>query len=37
LQQAWSATVEMDITDRLADRIGSSLEDCALYLTRPQD
>jgi predicted metallo-beta-lactamase superfamily hydrolase len=37
LQQAWSATVEMEITDRLADRIGSSREDCALYLTRRQN
>jgi SAM-dependent methyltransferase len=37
LQQAWSATVEMDVSDRLADRIGSSMEDCALYLTRQQN
>jgi SAM-dependent methyltransferase len=33
LQQAWSATVQMDANDRLADRIGSSAEDCAIYLT----
>jgi SAM-dependent methyltransferase len=33
LQQAWSATVEMDARDRLADRVGSSAEDCAIYLT----
>jgi SAM-dependent methyltransferase len=37
LEQVWSATVEMDESDRLADRIGSSREDCALYLTRRQD
>lgn len=37
LRQAWSATVEMDVSDRLADRIGSSMEDCALYLTRQQN
>jgi SAM-dependent methyltransferase len=34
LQQAWCATVEMDASDRLADRVGSSREDCAVYLTR---
>jgi SAM-dependent methyltransferase len=34
LQQVWSATVEMDASDRLADRVGSSREDCAVYLTR---
>jgi hypothetical protein len=28
--------VEMDIADRLADRVGSSMEDCAVYLTLPQ-
>jgi SAM-dependent methyltransferase len=33
LQQVWSATVEMDASDRLADRVGSSAEDCAIYLT----
>jgi SAM-dependent methyltransferase len=33
LQQAWSATVQMDVSDRLADRVGSSAEDCAIYLT----
>jgi SAM-dependent methyltransferase len=33
LQQAWSATVAMDASDRLADRVGSSAEDCAIYLT----
>jgi SAM-dependent methyltransferase len=33
LQQVWSATVAMDANDRLADRVGSSAEDCALYLT----
>lgn len=34
LQRAWCATVEMDASDRLADRVGSSAEDCAVYLTR---
>jgi SAM-dependent methyltransferase len=34
LQQVWSETVEMDASDRLADRVGSSREDCAVYLTR---
>jgi SAM-dependent methyltransferase len=34
LQQVWSATVAMDASDRLADRIGSSAEDCAIYRTR---
>lgn len=34
LQQVWSATVGMDASDRLADRVGSSAEDCAVYLTR---
>jgi SAM-dependent methyltransferase len=34
LQQVWSATVEMDASDRLADRVGSSAEDCAVYLTQ---
>ncbi len=33
LQQVWSATVAMDANDRLADRVGSSAEDCAVYLT----
>jgi SAM-dependent methyltransferase len=33
LRQVWSATVEMDASDRLADRVGSSAEDCAIYLT----
>jgi len=37
LQQVWCATVEMDASDRLADRIGSSREDCAVYLTRSQN
>jgi SAM-dependent methyltransferase len=37
LQQAWSATVAMDASDRLADRVGSSAEDCAVYLTRRQN
>ena len=37
LQQVWCATVEMDASDRLADRVGSSMEDCALYLTRHQN
>jgi predicted metallo-beta-lactamase superfamily hydrolase len=37
LQQVWSATVAMDATDRLADRVGSSAEDCAVYLTRRQN
>jgi SAM-dependent methyltransferase len=34
LKQVWSATVEMDASDRLADRVGSSQEDCAVYLTQ---
>jgi hypothetical protein len=34
LQPVWSATVAMDANDRLADRVGSSAEDCAVYLTR---
>jgi SAM-dependent methyltransferase len=34
LRQLWSATVAMDASDRLADRVGSSAEDCAVYLTR---
>jgi SAM-dependent methyltransferase len=34
LRRIWSATVAMDASDRLADRIGSSAEDCAVYLTR---
>ena len=34
LRQTWSATVAMDASDRLADRVGSSAEDCAVYLTR---
>jgi SAM-dependent methyltransferase len=33
LQQVWNATVGMDASDRLADRVGSSAEDCAIYLT----
>jgi SAM-dependent methyltransferase len=37
LQQVWCATVEMDASDRLADRVGSSQEDCAVYLTRSQN
>jgi SAM-dependent methyltransferase len=37
LQRVWCATVEMDASDRLADRIGSSREDCAVYLTRSQN
>ncbi len=37
LQQVWSATVAMDASDRLADRVGSSAEDCAVYLTRHQN
>jgi SAM-dependent methyltransferase len=37
LEQAWSATVEMDASDRLADRIGSSAEDCAIYRTRSRN
>jgi SAM-dependent methyltransferase len=37
LEQVWNATVEMDASDRLADRVGSSAEDCAVYLTHPQD
>jgi SAM-dependent methyltransferase len=36
LEQVWSATVEMDASDRLADRVGSSAEDCAVYLTHSQ-
>ena len=34
LQQVWSATIAMDASDRLADRVGSSAEDCAIYLAR---
>lgn len=34
LQQVWSATVAMDASDRLADRIGSSAEDCTVYRVR---
>jgi SAM-dependent methyltransferase len=34
LRQMWNATVVMDANDRLADRIGSSAEDCAIYVTR---
>jgi SAM-dependent methyltransferase len=37
LQQVWSATVAMDASDRLADRVGSSAEDCAVYVTRRQN
>jgi hypothetical protein len=37
LKQVWCATVEMDASDRLADRIGSSREDCAVYLTGGQN
>lgn len=37
LRQVWSATVEMDASDRLADRVGSSREDCAVYLTHSQN
>jgi SAM-dependent methyltransferase len=36
LQQTWSATVSMDASDRLADRVGSSAEDCAVYVTSRQ-
>ena len=31
LKQTWSATVTMDASDRLADRVGSSAEDCTVY------
>ena len=31
LERTWGAMVEMDATDRLADRIGSSAEECAIY------
>jgi len=34
LRRLWNATVAMDPGDRLADRVGSSAEDCAIYLTR---
>jgi SAM-dependent methyltransferase len=37
LERAWGATVEMDASDRLADRVGSSAEDCAIYLARRRD
>ncbi len=37
LKQVWCATVEMDASDRLADRIGSSREDCAVYFTGGQN
>lgn len=35
LEQVWSATVSMDESDRLADRVGSSAEDCTVYRARP--
>lgn len=34
LERVWNATVAMDAMDRLADRVGSSAEDCTVYLTR---
>lgn len=34
LQRIWSATVSMDASDRLADRVGSSAEDCTIYRAR---
>jgi SAM-dependent methyltransferase len=36
LERLWVATVAMDPEDRLADRVGSSAEDCAIYLFRPR-
>jgi SAM-dependent methyltransferase len=34
LERIWTATVAMDAMDCLADRVGSSAEDCAVYLSR---
>jgi len=34
LERTWTATVAMDAMDRLADRVGSSAEDCTVYLSR---
>jgi SAM-dependent methyltransferase len=36
LERVWSATVAMDAGDRLADRVGSSAEDCTVYRARPK-
>ena len=36
LERIWDETVSMDASDRLADRIGSSEEQCALYRARPR-
>jgi hypothetical protein len=34
LERIWTATVAMDPIDCLADRVGSSAEDCTVYLSR---
>jgi SAM-dependent methyltransferase len=34
LKRIWTATVGMDAMDCLADRVGSSAEDCTVYLSR---
>ena len=34
LDRVWTATVAMDAMDCLADRVGSSAEDCTVYLSR---
>jgi SAM-dependent methyltransferase len=34
LDRIWTATVAMDLMDCLADRVGSSAEDCTVYLSR---
>jgi hypothetical protein len=34
LERIWKATVAMDAMDCLADRVGSSAEDCTVYLSR---
>jgi hypothetical protein len=34
LERIWTATVAMDAMDCLADRVGSSAEDCTVYLSR---
>lgn len=34
LERIWAETLEMESADRLADRVGSSQEECVLYRTR---
>lgn len=36
LKRVWSGMVEMDAADRLADRVGSNAEDCAIYRSQPR-